>query len=76
MVVPYSPSVRTQWVYAWSLRDERARAVPAHVAYWDLPAGQGGPRFLYESSNGCGLGNSLVEASTTIRRSLMECWSS
>lgn len=62
MVVPYSPSVRTQWVYAWSLRDERARAVPAHVAYWDLPAGQGGPRFLYESSNGCGLGNSLVEA--------------
>ncbi|MEU7820689.1 TOMM precursor leader peptide-binding protein [Catellatospora sp. NPDC049133] len=58
---PYTPDLRTGWVHGWSLTRDRLATVPEHVAYWGLHAGAG-PRFLYESSNGCGLGNSLTEA--------------
>lgn len=60
-MVPYTPQTRTRWVHGWSLADRRPVLVPEHVAYWGLHRGAG-PRFLYESSNGCGLGNSAVEA--------------
>ncbi|WP_326554970.1 TOMM precursor leader peptide-binding protein [Micromonospora sp. NBC_01813] len=60
-MVPYTPQTRTRWVYGWSLAGRRPVLVPEHVAYWGLHRGDG-PRFLYESSNGCGLGNSAVEA--------------
>ncbi|MFJ2729018.1 YcaO-like family protein [Streptomyces collinus] len=59
--VPYSPDLALDWVYGWSLTDRLALAVPEHVAYWDVP-GPGRPRVVYESSNGCGLGNSPQEA--------------
>ncbi|MEU3778900.1 TOMM precursor leader peptide-binding protein [Streptomyces sp. NPDC032472] len=63
--VPYHPDLELDWVYGWSLTAGRARAVPEHVAYWDVP--EQGPdrrrtRVVYESSNGCGLGNSPEEA--------------
>ncbi|MFD0591843.1 TOMM precursor leader peptide-binding protein [Catellatospora coxensis] len=58
---PYTPDLRTGWVHGWSLTRDRLATVPEHVAYWGLHA-SAGPRFLYESSNGCGLGNSLTEA--------------
>ncbi|UCM87492.1 TOMM precursor leader peptide-binding protein [Streptomyces marincola] len=58
--VPYTPDLELDWVHGWSLTRDRAVAVPEHVAYWD-PA-PGGPRVVYESSNGCGLGNSPQEA--------------
>lgn len=57
----YTPQLRTGWVHGWSLTRDRLATVPEHVAYWGLHA-SAGPRFLYESSNGCGLGNSLTEA--------------
>jgi len=57
--VPYTPDLQLNWVYGWSQTDERAIAVPEHVAYWDAPRGA---RVVYECSNGCGLGNSLQEA--------------
>ncbi|MEV4194244.1 TOMM precursor leader peptide-binding protein [Streptomyces toxytricini] len=64
--VPYGPDLELDWVYGWSLTEGRARAVPEHVAYWDLPdPPHGAPpkaRVVYESSNGCGLGNSPQEA--------------
>lgn len=60
-MVPYTPQTRTRWVYGWSLGRRRPVLVPEHVAYWGLHRGAGA-RFLYESSNGCGLGNSAVEA--------------
>jgi ribosomal protein S12 methylthiotransferase accessory factor len=61
--VPYHPGLELDWVYGWSLTERRARAVPEHVAYWDLPERPGGrTRVVYESSNGCGLGNSPQEA--------------
>ncbi|WP_030343482.1 TOMM precursor leader peptide-binding protein [Streptomyces sp. NRRL S-1022] len=59
--VPYSPDLALDWVYGWSLTERRAVAVPEHVAYWDVP-GPDRPRVVYESSNGCGLGNSPQEA--------------
>jgi ribosomal protein S12 methylthiotransferase accessory factor len=57
---PYTPQVVTGWVPGWSLRHQREIAVPEHVAYWDVPAPTA--RFVYETSSGCGLGNSAVEA--------------
>ncbi|MFI5983635.1 TOMM precursor leader peptide-binding protein [Streptomyces sp. NPDC051555] len=59
--VPYAPELEMDWVHGWSLTRRRVRAVPEHVAYWDVP-GSRGPRVVYESSNGCGLGNSPEEA--------------
>ncbi|MFH9659635.1 TOMM precursor leader peptide-binding protein [Streptomyces sp. NPDC017248] len=59
--VPYAPDLALDWVYGWSLTERRALAVPEHVAYWDVP-GPDRPRVVYESSNGCGLGNSPQEA--------------
>ncbi|GHI04199.1 hypothetical protein AQI88_35485 [Streptomyces cellostaticus] len=59
--VPYSPDLALDWVYGWSLTERCALAVPEHVAYWDVP-GPDRPRVVYESSNGCGLGNSPQEA--------------
>ncbi|WP_447001855.1 TOMM precursor leader peptide-binding protein [Saccharothrix isguenensis] len=58
-VVPYHPDVRTRWVHGWSYTHGRPVLVPEHVAYW----GRGeGARFVDETSNGCGTGNSLTEA--------------
>ncbi|MEU3727661.1 TOMM precursor leader peptide-binding protein, partial [Streptomyces sp. NPDC031705] len=59
--VPYTPGLELDWVRGWSLTRQRPVAVPEHVAYWDVP-GEGRPRVVYESSNGCGLGNSPEEA--------------
>ncbi|MER7580573.1 TOMM precursor leader peptide-binding protein [Kitasatospora sp. NPDC097691] len=59
--VPYTPDLELDWVHGWSLTRCRPVAVPEHVAYWDLP-GRDRPRVVYESSNGCGLGNSPQEA--------------
>ncbi|MFJ6793468.1 TOMM precursor leader peptide-binding protein [Streptomyces sp. NPDC091268] len=59
--VPYTPDLELDWVQGWSLTGQRPTAVPEHVAYWDVP-GPGRPRVVYESSNGCGLGNSPEEA--------------
>ncbi|MFE5563010.1 TOMM precursor leader peptide-binding protein [Streptomyces sp. NPDC056544] len=59
--VPYAPDLPLHWVHGWSLTHQRTIAVPEHVAYWDVP-GPDRPRVVYESSNGCGLGNSPEEA--------------
>ncbi|MGW1173597.1 TOMM precursor leader peptide-binding protein [Kitasatospora sp. NPDC002543] len=59
--VPYTQELALDWVYGWSLTHRRPVAVPEHVAYWDVP-GRDRPRVVYESSNGCGLGNSPQEA--------------
>ncbi|UQX00033.1 YcaO-like family protein [Streptomyces sp. RerS4] len=61
LTVPYTPDLELDWVQGWSLTHRRPVAVPEHVAYWDVP-GRDRPRVVYESSNGCGLGNSPEEA--------------
>jgi ribosomal protein S12 methylthiotransferase accessory factor len=58
---PYAPDVRTRWVHGWSYTHARPVAVPLHLAYWAVDS-PGTARFLTETSNGCGLGNSLTEA--------------
>lgn len=61
----YTPDTVTNWVYGWSMGQDRALAVPEQMAYWGLPQRRTGvstPKFVLESSNGCGLGNSLEEA--------------
>ena len=59
--VPYTPQLELDWVHGWSLTHRRSVAVPEHVAYWDVPRSDR-PRVVYESSNGCGLGNTPQEA--------------
>jgi len=58
-LTPYGPHVRTRWVQSWSYTRQKPVAVPKHVAYWGMT---GGTQFIAETSNGCGLGNSLAEA--------------
>ncbi|WP_424217136.1 TOMM precursor leader peptide-binding protein (plasmid) [Streptomyces sp. BI20] len=59
--VPYAPDLVMPWVHGRSVTRGRPVLVPEHVAYWDVP-GPDRPRVVYESSNGCGLGNSPEEA--------------
>jgi ribosomal protein S12 methylthiotransferase accessory factor len=61
---PYHPDKTAQWVHAWSLTHDRPRLVPEPLAYWQTPRKPDGSerRMVYDSSNGCGLGNSLAEA--------------
>ncbi|MBW4717785.1 TOMM precursor leader peptide-binding protein [Saccharothrix obliqua] len=56
---PYSPDVVVRWVHGWSYTHGRPIAVPEHVAYWGAGVDR---RFVDETSNGCGTGNSLTEA--------------
>ncbi|RKT54743.1 TOMM precursor leader peptide-binding protein [Saccharothrix australiensis] len=58
-VTPYTPDTRTRWVHGWSYSRGTTVAVPEHAVYW---GGTPGTRFLHETSNGCGTGNSLTEA--------------
>jgi ribosomal protein S12 methylthiotransferase accessory factor len=57
----YTPDLRMRWVEAWSYHRNTTILVPEQVAYWDAPTPPE-QRFLHETSNGCGLGNSLTEA--------------
>ncbi|MFD9698804.1 YcaO-like family protein [Lentzea sp. NPDC059081] len=57
----YTPDLRFRWTEAWSYSAGKPVLIPEQVAYYGaetLPE----QRFLYETSNGCGLGNSLTEA--------------
>ncbi|MEV6238458.1 YcaO-like family protein [Lentzea sp. NPDC051838] len=57
----YTKDLRIRWVEGWSYSRNKPIWVPEQVAYWgaETPPEQ---RFVYETSNGCGLGNSLTEA--------------
>lgn len=57
----YTPDLRMRWVEGWSYSEDRPVLVPEQVAYYGAhtPPEQ---RFVHETSNGCGLGNSLTEA--------------
>jgi ribosomal protein S12 methylthiotransferase accessory factor len=62
---PYDPAVATDWVWGWQMAAGRAVLLPEHVAYWNVDGWARprlGPRFLYESSNGCASGSCLEEA--------------
>ncbi|MFD4669015.1 YcaO-like family protein [Lentzea sp. NPDC058450] len=54
----YHPDMKLRWVEGWSYTQGKKILVPEQIAYWGVP----GERFVHETSNGCGLGNSLTEA--------------
>ncbi len=57
----FAPDRPVDWVWGWSLRDDRPVLVPEIVAYYHAPGGIR-RRFVQESSNGCASGGSLTEA--------------
>lgn len=56
---PFDPDRPMNWVWGYSLLQERPILVPELLAYYSLGDGGG---FIYETSNGCALGGSLEEA--------------
>ncbi|MFS4097780.1 TOMM precursor leader peptide-binding protein [Streptomyces sp. AF1A] len=57
----FAPDRPVDWVWGWSLRDDRPVLVPEVVAYYHAPGGVR-RRFVQESSNGCASGGCLAEA--------------
>lgn len=60
-VRPFSVDRPIPWVWGYSLRDRRPLLVPEILAYFHTE-GQGGDRFVQDSSSGCASGGGLAEA--------------
>ncbi|WP_201714665.1 TOMM precursor leader peptide-binding protein [Rossellomorea arthrocnemi] len=56
----FDPDRAIDWVWGYSLMEERPILVPELLAYYSLGCGSSG--FVYETSNGCALGGSREEA--------------
>lgn len=56
---PFHPERSMNWVWGYSLLQERPILVPELLSYYSLGCDGG---FVYETSNGCALGGSLEEA--------------
>lgn len=56
----FDPDRPLDWVWGYSLTEERAILVPELLSYYSLGCGSAG--FVYETSNGCALGGSMEEA--------------
>ncbi|QQE77540.1 TOMM precursor leader peptide-binding protein [Alicyclobacillus sp. SO9] len=54
-----SPDTPMEWVWGYSMTQEKPLLVPKLLAYYSLGYN---PGFVYETSNGCAIGGSLVEA--------------
>lgn len=57
---PFDPDRSIEWVWGYSLLEERPKLVPKSLAYYSF--GCGSDAFVYETSNGCAVGGSLEEA--------------
>ncbi|MFL8938252.1 TOMM precursor leader peptide-binding protein [Rossellomorea oryzaecorticis] len=56
----FDPDREIDWVWGYSLIEERPILVPELLSYYSLGCGSAG--FVYETSNGCALGGSREEA--------------
>ncbi|OIU71726.1 TOMM precursor leader peptide-binding protein [Rossellomorea aquimaris] len=56
----FDPKRAIDWVWGYSLIEERPILVPELLSYYSLGCGSSG--FVYETSNGCALGGSREEA--------------
>jgi ribosomal protein S12 methylthiotransferase accessory factor len=56
----FDPERAIDWVWGYSLIEERPILVPELLSYYSLGCGSSG--FVYETSNGCALGGSREEA--------------
>ncbi|WP_225725230.1 MULTISPECIES: TOMM precursor leader peptide-binding protein [unclassified Nocardia] len=57
----FSPDTVVDWVWAYSFRKQQAVLIPERAAFWG-PRHDGEISFMYDTSNGCALGNSPEEA--------------
>ncbi|MFC5775079.1 TOMM precursor leader peptide-binding protein [Ectobacillus antri] len=56
---PFDPSRKINWVWGYSLLENRPILIPERFAYYSLGCNSG---HVYETSNGCAIGGSLEEA--------------
>lgn len=63
-LVPYSDDLEQDWVWAHSLRKDKAVLMPEQLAYYGVVGRPNKPvnRYVQETSSGCALGGSLEEA--------------
>lgn len=59
---PYLRDREIDWVWAYSFRERAPRLIPAQLAYFALPPNPRGGRFVFEVSNGCAAGSTVLEA--------------
>lgn len=57
----FDPDTVVDWVWAYSFRTDDRVLVPERAAFWG-PRHDGEHSFVYDTSNGCSLGNSAEEA--------------
>ncbi len=57
----FDPEAVVDWVWAYSVRRQDRILVPERTAFWG-PRHDGELSFVYDTSNGCSLGNSVEEA--------------
>ncbi|GAA0337395.1 TOMM precursor leader peptide-binding protein [Bacillus carboniphilus] len=55
----FDPDYPMNWVWGYSLQEDRPILVPELLSYYSMGCGHG---FVYETSNGCAIGGSLEEA--------------
>jgi len=60
-LVSFSENLPLQWVWGYSLTEQRPILVPEQFAYYGFDA-QRTPRIIHDNSNGCASGNCLEEA--------------
>lgn len=59
----YSKDLKYYWVWAWSLKKNKAVLIPEQMAYYAPEIiREKTNRFVYETSNGCALGSTIEEA--------------
>ncbi|MGR9050437.1 TOMM precursor leader peptide-binding protein [Halobacillus faecis] len=56
---PYHPDKKMNWVWGYSLLQEKPILVPERLAYYSMGCGGG---YIFETSNGCAIGGSREEA--------------
>jgi ribosomal protein S12 methylthiotransferase accessory factor len=61
-LVPYSHDLLCNWVWGYSFQHQSPILVPEHSTYYSIPKSKENPAFVYETSNGCALGDCLEEA--------------
>jgi len=55
----FNPDDPIDWVWGYSFLEQKPILVPERLAYYSLGCGEG---FVFETSNGCALGGTLIEA--------------
>src|SRR6185369_1672128 len=60
VLTPFDPDRPIEWVWGYSLRDERPVLVPQRICYYG--SGSRAGAFVMECSNGCASGSSIEEA--------------